>query len=80
MIEGLEIREVEPDDARAIAEVHLTARCDAMPYLQPAHTGGETWDYFGRVVGDRPSAWCIARVGKEIVGYMLIDGKKLDHL
>jgi ribosomal protein S18 acetylase RimI-like enzyme len=80
MLEGLEIRAAEPRDASSIAEVHLTARREAMPYLHRAHSDAETRDYFGRVVGDRPSAWWVARVGIEIVGYMLIDGERLDHL
>jgi ribosomal protein S18 acetylase RimI-like enzyme len=80
MVEGLEIRKAEPGDAPDIAEIHLTARREAMPYLHRPHTDDETRDYFGRVVGDRPSAWWVARVGNEVVGYMLIDGENLDHL
>src|SRR6516164_7098574 len=77
MVEGLEIREEEPGDASDIAEIHLAAR---LPYVHRPHTDDETRDYFGRVVGDRPSAWWVARIGDEIVGYMLIDGENLDHL
>jgi len=43
-------------------------------------TDDETRDYFGRVVGDRLSAWWVARAEDEIVGYMLIHGEDLDHL
>lgn len=68
MVEGLEIREAEPGDAPAVAEIHLTARREAMPDLNGAHTDDETRDYFTRVVGDRPSAWWVARIGDEIVG------------
>jgi ribosomal protein S18 acetylase RimI-like enzyme len=77
---GLEIREAELGDAAAIADIHLTARREAMPYLHRPHTDDETRVYFGRVVGDRPSAWWVGRVRDEIVGYILIDGEKLDHL
>jgi ribosomal protein S18 acetylase RimI-like enzyme len=80
MVESLEIREAEPGDAPAVAEIHLAARRAAMPYLHLSHTEEETRGYFGRVVGDRRSAWWIARVGDEIVGYMLIDGENIDHL
>jgi GNAT superfamily N-acetyltransferase len=80
MVEGLEFREAEPGDATDIAEIHLAARREAMPYLHRPHTDDQTRDYFGRVVGDRPSAWWVARVEDEIVGYMLIDGEDLDHL
>jgi GNAT superfamily N-acetyltransferase len=68
LVEGLEIREAEPGDAPAIAEIHLTARLEAMPYLHLAHSDEETRDYFGRVVGDRRAA------------YMGINGEDLDHL
>jgi ribosomal protein S18 acetylase RimI-like enzyme len=80
MVEGLEIREAELCDAPGIAKIHLTARREAMPYLNQPHPDDETREYFSRVVGDRPSAWWVARVGNEIVGYMLIDGEHLDHL
>jgi GNAT superfamily N-acetyltransferase len=37
-------------------------------------------DYFARVVGDRWSAWWVARVEDQIVGFTLIDGENIDHL
>jgi GNAT superfamily N-acetyltransferase len=78
--ESIEIREAEPADARAIAEIHLAARREAMPYLHRAHTDDETRDWFARIVGDRLAAWWVARVEHEVVAYMLIDGENLDHL
>jgi GNAT superfamily N-acetyltransferase len=80
MAEGLEIREAEPGDAPSIAEIHLAARREAMPWLHPAHTDDETRDYFARVIGDRPSAWWVARSKDKTVGYMLIDGEAVGHL
>ena len=79
-MERIEIREAGPGDASAIAEIHLTARRKAMPYLHRPHTDDETREYFGRVVGDRPSTWWVARVEDQVVGFMLIDGKDIDHL
>jgi ribosomal protein S18 acetylase RimI-like enzyme len=79
-MERIEIREAGPGDASAIAEFHLTARRKAMPYLHRPHTDDETREYFGRVVGDRPSTWWVARVEDQVVGFMLIDGKDIDHL
>jgi GNAT superfamily N-acetyltransferase len=76
----VEMREAEPADALAIADIHLTARRAAMPYLHQPHTDDETRDYFGRVVGDRPLAWWVARFRGEIVGYMVIGGENLGHL
>jgi ribosomal protein S18 acetylase RimI-like enzyme len=79
-MDQLEIREAGPCDAAAIAEIHLTARREAMPYLYRPHTDDEMRDYFARVVGDRPSAWWIARFEDQIVGFLLIDGEDIDHL
>src|SRR5437763_9730962 len=80
MVEVIQIRQAEPDQASAIAEIHLIARREAMPYLHRPHTDDETRNYFARVIGDRPAARWIAQVEHEIVGYMLIDGENLDHL
>jgi len=41
MMKGLEICEAERADAPAIAEIHLTARREAMPYLNSPHTDDE---------------------------------------
>ena len=74
------IAEARPEDAPAIAAIHLTSRQKAMPYLQSAHTDDETRDHFARVVGDRPQAWWVVRHQEQIVAYMLIYGEDLDHL
>jgi len=44
------------------------------------HTDDETRSWFASIVGNRPSAWWLARQGGRVVGYMLIDGEHLDHL
>jgi ribosomal protein S18 acetylase RimI-like enzyme len=80
MAERIEIREAEREDALDIAEIHLAARREAMPHLHLAHTDDETRDWFARMVGGRSAARWVARVGNQIVGYMLIDGEKLEHL
>jgi len=80
MIERFEIREAEPGDAPVIAEIHLAARREAMSYLHRPHTDDETRDWFRDAVGDRSSAWWVARIEEEIVGYMLIDSGSIDHL
>ena len=74
------IAEARPEDAAAIADIHLTARQQAMSYLRRVHTDEETRDYFARVVGDRPQVWWIVRHQGQVVAYMLIDGENLDHL
>lgn len=74
------ITEARPEDAPAIAAIHLAARQQAMPYLRLAHTDDETRDYFAGVVCDRPRAWWVVRHRGQVAAYMLIDGEDLDHL
>jgi ribosomal protein S18 acetylase RimI-like enzyme len=75
-----EIEEARPQDARAIADIHLLSRRVAMPFLRRAHTDEETKAWFAGVVGDRPKAWWVARHAGRVVGYMRVDGDDLDHL
>jgi ribosomal protein S18 acetylase RimI-like enzyme len=74
---AIEIMEAARDDAPAIADIHLIARSQSVARV---HTDAETRDWFAGIVGDRPSAWWVARQGGRVVGYMLIDGEYLDHL
>jgi GNAT superfamily N-acetyltransferase len=74
------VAEAQAEDAPAIAEIHLTARQQALPYLKRAHTDDETRTYFAQVVVDRPRAWWVVRYQGQVAAYMLIDGEKLDHL
>jgi hypothetical protein len=59
VIERLEIREAEPVDAPDVAETHLAARREVMPYLHRPHTDNETRDNFGRSspIAGRPGGW-----------------------
>jgi GNAT superfamily N-acetyltransferase len=74
------VAEAQPEDASAIAAIHLASRRQAMPYLQRAHTDDETRDYFARAVGDRSRAWWVVRHRGQVVAYMAIDGDSLNHL
>ena len=76
----IDIVEVKPADAGAIAEIHLTARRDAMPYLLPAHSDDSTRAWFARVAGDQAGCWWVARCEGQIVGYMRVVRDELDHL
>jgi ribosomal protein S18 acetylase RimI-like enzyme len=74
---AIEIIEATRDDAPAIAAIHLAARAN---YVARVHSDDETRRWFASIVGDRPSAWWVARQNGQVVGYMLIDGENLDHL
>lgn len=73
----IEIAEASPEDASAIADIHLAARAQ---FVGRRHSDDETRDWFASIVDDRPSAWWAARQRGRVVGYMLIDGEHLDHL
>lgn len=68
------------EDAAVIADIHLEARREAMPWLQNAHTDAQTRDHFAQVVNDRPRACWVARHHGQVVAFMLVDGNELDHL
>lgn len=74
---AIEITEAIPDDAPAIADIHLAARAQ---FVGRRHTDDETRRWFASIVGDRPSAWWAARQDGRVLGYMRIDGGHLDHL
>jgi len=80
MDDAVDIVEAASDDAPAIADIHLTARMVAMPYLARPHSDNETRAWFAGRVGDRPAAWWVARRGHRVIGYILIDGEEVDHL
>ena len=69
---AIEIIGATQHDALAIADIHLAARAQ---YVVRLHTDDETRSWFASIVGNRPSAWWLARQGGRVVGYMLIDGE-----
>jgi ribosomal protein S18 acetylase RimI-like enzyme len=76
----LEISQAQPQDTPQIAEIHLVARREAMPYLRRPFTDAQTRHWFAGAVGNRPAQWWVARYPDMVVGYMLLDGENLDHL
>jgi ribosomal protein S18 acetylase RimI-like enzyme len=76
----IEIGQARAEDAREIADLHITARRIAMPYLKEPFTQDDTRAWFARTVSDRPEAWWVARHEGQIVGYMFLREEYLDHL
>jgi ribosomal protein S18 acetylase RimI-like enzyme len=76
----IEIREARTEDALEIADLHITVRRIAMPYLNEPFTEDETRAWFARTVGDRSEAWWVAQHAGQIVGYMFLQKQYLDHL
>ena len=78
----LPIRIVEATRAHAqeVAEIHLSARREGMPYLRSVYTEADTRKWFARTVGEPPASWWIAIYGDRFAAYMAVRGEYLDHL
>jgi GNAT superfamily N-acetyltransferase len=73
------LRTAQPDDADAIAEIHIAARREAMPWLPAIHTDDETRAWVARVVLPHQTVW-VAETDGEIIGYVAVDGSELNDL
>jgi ribosomal protein S18 acetylase RimI-like enzyme len=73
------IRSTRPDDAEAIADVHLDARREAMPQLPTLHSPEETIAYFGGHVLVHEEVF-VAEVNKLVVGFIALEDNYVDHL
>jgi GNAT superfamily N-acetyltransferase len=66
-------------DASAIADVFLTSRQDALPYLPRVHSDDETRQWIAAVVVRRGGVW-VAELDGRIAGFLSVVGEELDHL
>ncbi|MCX6401219.1 MAG: GNAT family N-acetyltransferase [Propionibacteriales bacterium] len=73
----LQIRPAVPDDAPAIADVHLVARA-AAPMPAPVHTDAEVHTWLASRFGV-DEIW-VAEIGDEVVGYARFTRTWLDDL
>lgn len=73
------VRRATPTDAEAIAEVHATARREAMPWLPVLHTDAETRAWVADVVLPAQQVW-VAETDGAVVGYVAVDGRELNDL
>src|SRR6266481_2594819 len=74
-----EIRAARSGDAKAIADVHLDSRREAMPWLPVLHSREETIAYFaGHVLVHKEVL--VAEVNELVVGFMAREGDHIDHL
>ena len=74
-----ELRRAQPGDARAVAEVFLAARADAMPYLPALHSDDETRVWLRDVVLTEHEV-VAAEAGGRLAGFASIDADTLAHL
>ncbi|MGH2558321.1 MAG: GNAT family N-acetyltransferase [Thermomicrobiales bacterium] len=73
------IRQAAPPDANAIAEVHMTARREAMPYLPEVHTAEETRAWVAEIVLPAQSVW-VAETDGQVVGVAACEEGTLEQL
>jgi ribosomal protein S18 acetylase RimI-like enzyme len=73
------VRRARPADADAVADVHLAATREAMPYLPELHTDSETRDWVRDVVLDRDDVH-VADADGRVVGFVALAGSLLEHL
>jgi GNAT superfamily N-acetyltransferase len=73
------VRQATPADAEAIAEIHTTARREAMPWLPVLHTDAETRVWVAEVVLVAQQVW-VAEVDGQVVGYIGVSDHDLNDL
>lgn len=73
------LRPATSSDAPEIAEVFLTSRADALPYLPKVHADEETRRWIPEIVMRRSEVW-VAELEGKIVGFLSVAGDHLDHL
>jgi GNAT superfamily N-acetyltransferase len=73
------LREARPEDAAAIAALHLAARREAMPYLRELHSDAEVRAWMSDTLLPNAEVW-VAEVAGRAVGYLALVGDSLDHL
>jgi len=73
------LRRADLDDAVAIAEVHVAARREAMPWLPELHSDEETRDWIASLVLPQQVVW-VADSDGIVAGYAAIDVPSLNDL
>lgn len=74
-----QVRRAEPHDADAIAEIHMTSRRVAMPWLPVLHSDDETRDWIATIVLPNQEVW-VAESNGQVAGYVTVDGTELNDL
>jgi GNAT superfamily N-acetyltransferase len=73
------IRPAEDRDADAIAEIHTSARREAMPYLPEIHSDDETRRWVAEIVLPTQVVW-VAEADGEVIGVAALDGSTMEQL
>jgi len=73
------LRRARPEDAPAIAGIHLSSRRHGLPYLPEVHTDAETHQWVADVVLRQQEVW-VAEVAGEVAGFAALYEGWLEHL
>ena len=73
------LRPAVPADAVAIADIHTSARRQAMPFLPALHSDAEVRIWIRDTLLVKAEVW-VAEIAGRPVGYMALAGGMLDHL
>lgn len=73
------LRQATPEDSRAIANVHMLSRREAMPWLPEVHTNAETLWWIENIVLPNQEVW-VTEIDEQIVGIAALDGTMLEQL
>jgi ribosomal protein S18 acetylase RimI-like enzyme len=73
------LRRARPEDAPAVAEIHLSSRRHGLPYLPEVHTDAETHGWVAAVMLPHQEVW-VAEVAGEVAGYAALHEGWLEHL
>jgi putative acetyltransferase len=75
----MHLRRAEVTDVAAIAEIHVTARQEAMPWLPELHSVEETREWVATIVLQERDVW-IAEWDSRVAGYLAVANGKLSDL
>ena len=76
---GITLRQARPEDAPAIADIHLTARRVSLPWLPVVHTDAETRFWVSEVMLRQQEVW-VAEIAGEVAGFAALHDGWLEHL
>jgi GNAT superfamily N-acetyltransferase len=74
------IRRAVADEAPVVADVYLTSRREAAPYIpRVTHSRDEVREWFASIVLVEHEVW-VAEIARHIIAVMVLRGESLDHL
>lgn len=73
------LRRARPEDAAAIADIHLRSRRHGLPYLPELHTDAETRFWVAEVMLPQQDVW-VAEVAGAVAGFAALHEGWLEHL